>query len=103
MPHYALWLGNPLGVVNFIGTELRKTPIQGTLCLLSPSMSALTVGNNMNPLSSQKSTAVERPSLAVVSAVDIDWKLLRRSYEPMLLLNLLDPVRGKHRASPSLC
>ena len=34
--------------------------------------------------------------MEVPDAVAIEWKLLRRSYEPMLLLKLLDPVRGEH-------
>ena len=34
--------------------------------------------------------------MSVPGAVEIGWKLLRRSYEPMLLLKLLDPVRGEH-------
>lgn len=54
------------------------------------------IANKMNLSGSQKPTAMERPSLEVTGAVEIKWKLLRRFYEPMLLLSLLDPVRGEH-------
>jgi len=36
-----------------------------------------------------------------MGAVDIDWKLLRRFYEPMLLLKLLDPVRDQRVDRPT--
>jgi len=49
----------------------------------------------MTSLRSERAAVIRRLLLVVMNAVDIDWKLLRRFYEPMLLLKLLDPVRGQ--------
>ena len=62
---------------------------------------AFILGDQMTSPRSERVTGIKRPSLAVMGTVDIGWKLLRRFYEPMLLLNLLDPVRGQRVDRPT--
>ncbi len=62
---------------------------------------AIRTGNRIAPSVSQPAMAIGRPSLTVTGAVNIEWKLLRRFYEPMILLSVLDPLRSEHIGRPS--
>ena len=62
---------------------------------------ASSFGDKMTSPRFERAAAIRRPLLVVMGAVDIDWKLLRRFYEPMLLLKLLDPVRGQRVDRPT--
>ncbi len=56
---------------------------------------AFSFGDKMTSSRFERATIIRRLLLIVMNAVDIDWKLLRRFYESMLLLKLLDSVRDQ--------